>query len=215
MTQPRGLLIVFSAPSGAGKGSVRAAVMRRLPQLRYGVSVTTRKPRPGEQQGIHYDFIDEETFRNRVEAGDFLEWAHVYGHYYGTPRQPLFDWLQAGIDVIVEKDVQGAKALMELCPDAVYIFILPPSLSELRRRMVNRGTEALAARRQRLRSAREELFTVDRYDYCVVNHEIEQAAEQVCAIITAEKCRVDRLIRTGQRFWLEGLELHEEQGGCC
>ena len=205
-----GLLVVLSAPSGAGKGAVRAAVQRRMPELRYGVSVTTRPARPGEQHGVHYEFVDEETFRRRLEAGEFLEWARVYGHHYATPRQPMEDWLRQGIDVIVEKDVQGARTLMDLCPDAVFIFILPPSLEELRRRMLQRGTESPEARSQRLRSAREELHAVDRYDYCVVNDDVERAAGQVCAIIEAEKCRVERYVKHGHRFWLQGLDRNGE-----
>ncbi|MFO7245181.1 MAG: guanylate kinase [Thermaerobacter sp.] len=201
-----GLLVVLSAPSGAGKGAVRAAVQRRLPDLRYGVSVTTRPPRPGEQHGVHYEFVDHDTFEERVRRGDFLEWADVYGHRYGTPRQPMEDWLRRGIDVIVEKDVQGARTLMDLLPDAVYVFILPPSLAELRRRITMRGTESDEARQQRLRSAREELRTVERYDYCIVNDDVEQAADQLCAIITAEKLRVERFVRHNQRFWLAEID---------
>ena len=201
-----GLLVVLSAPSGAGKGAVRAAVQRRRPELRYGVSVTTRPARPGEQHGVHYEFVDEATFERRVRAGEFLEWATVYGHRYGTPRQPLEDWLREGYDVIVEKDVQGARTLMELLPDAVYVFILPPSLEELRRRMIGRGTESPEARRQRLRSAREELHAVDRYDYCIVNDDVERAADLLCAVIDAEKAKVERFIKYGHRFWLDGIE---------
>lgn len=206
-----GLLVVLSAPSGAGKGAIRAAVQRRLPELRYGVSVTTRRPRPGEEHGVHYEFVDVETFERRVQNGDFLEWAEVYGNRYGTPRRPMEDWLRQGIDVIVEKDVQGARTLMDLLPDAVYVFVLPPSLAELRRRMVSRGTESPEARRQRLRSAREELHAVDRYDYCIVNDDVERAADQLCAVIAAEKLRVERFVRHGQRFWLE--EIDTEDGG--
>ncbi|HEX6989642.1 MAG TPA: guanylate kinase [Bacillota bacterium] len=200
-----GLLVVLSAPSGAGKGAIRAAVQRRMPDLRYGVSVTTRRARPGEEHGVHYEFVDEATFERKVQQGEFLEWADVYGNRYGTPRQPMEDWLRQGIDVIVEKDVQGARALMDLLPDAVYVFILPPSLEELRRRMIQRGTESPEARRQRLRSAREELLAVDRYDYCIVNDDVERAADRLCAVIQAEKLRVRRFIGHGRRFWLDGL----------
>jgi len=201
-----GLLVVLSAPSGAGKGAIRAAVQRRLPGLRYGVSVTTRQPRPGEQDGVHYEFVDQETFERRVRAGEFLEWADVYGNRYGTPRQPMEDWLRQGIDVIVEKDVQGARTLMELLPDAVFVFILPPSLAELRRRITRRGTESPEARQQRLRSAREELHAVDRYDYCIINDDVERAADLLCAVICAEKQRVERFVKHGRRFWLAEID---------
>lgn len=203
-----GLLIVLSAPSGAGKGAVRAALQRRLPELRYGVSVTTRKPRPGERHGIDYEFIDEETFRRRVEEGHFIEWAKVYDNLYGTPREPMETWLAQGHDVIVEKDIQGAQVLMEAYPDATFVFILPPSLEELRRRITNRGTESPEARQQRLRSAREELAVVDLYDYCVINDDVEEAAERLWAIIIAEKSRVQRYVKHGHRFWLSEVEPH-------
>ncbi|HEY8448929.1 MAG TPA: guanylate kinase [Bacillota bacterium] len=207
MTLP-GLLIVLSAPSGAGKGAVRAALQKRMPELRYGVSVTTRPPRPGERDGTDYRFVDEASFHQLVAAGALVEWACVYDHYYGTPREPMESWLEQGIDVIVEKDIQGAKTLMERYPDAVFIFILPPSLEELRRRMLRRGTESPAARNQRLRSAREELTAVDDYDYCVVNENVDEAARCVQAIITAEKCRVERYRKHNHRFWLKEFELN-------
>lgn len=205
MTMP-GLLIVLSAPSGAGKGTVRAALQKLMPNLRYGVSVTTRPPRPGELHGVHYEFVDEATFRARVEAGAFVEWAYVYDNWYGTPREPMESWLASGYDVVVEKDIQGARTLMKRYPDAAFVFVLPPSLAELRRRITSRGTESPEARQQRLRSAREELTAVDDYDYCIVNDDAEKAARRLCAIIKAEKLRVKRYIRNGCRFWLDEIK---------
>src|SRR5690606_38848509 len=148
-----GLLIVLSAPSGAGKGSVRRELAKLEPDLIYGVSVTTRPPRPGERDGQHYFFTDEEDFRARAARGELVEWSEVYGHLYGTPREPMETYIREGRDVIVEKDVQGARKIMALYPKAVTIFILPPSLEELRRRIESRGTESPEAQRQRLRSA--------------------------------------------------------------
>lgn len=200
-----GLLIVLSAPSGAGKGSVRAALQRRLSSLRYGVSVTTRPKRPGERDGIDYHFVDRATFTAMQQQGAFLEWAEVYGNWYGTPREPMMTWIAEGHDVIVEKDVQGAKTLMDNKVKAVYVFLLPPSLEELRRRIHARGTESEEARRQRLASAQTELAAVDRYDYCLVNHDVEQTAKALCAIITAEKHKVSRYLAAGCRFWMDDI----------
>ncbi|HLS88765.1 MAG TPA: guanylate kinase [Sphingobacteriaceae bacterium] len=199
-----GLLIVLSAPSGAGKGSVRRELAKLEPDLIYGVSVTTRPPRPGERDGQHYFFTDEEDFRARAARGELVEWSEVYGHLYGTPREPMETYIREGRDVIVEKDVQGARKIMALYPKAVTIFILPPSLEELRRRIESRGTESPEAQRQRLRSAGEELVWVKDYQYCIVNDDVAVAAADVAAIIRAERCRVQRYLDAGHLFWLEG-----------
>jgi len=207
-SEPRwpGLMIVLSAPSGAGKGAIRRRLQERLPHLRYAVSVTTRPMRPGEIDGINYHFVTPEEFHARVEAGYFVEWAKVYGNYYGTPREPMETWLREGHDVICEKDVQGALKLMDIYPEAVYIFTMPPSLEELRRRIERRGTESPEARAQRLASADCEMACVDRYDYVVVNDDLERAVDDIIAIIRAEKlrsCRQRHLVdqvRSGGRI---------------
>lgn len=205
--RPPGLLVVLSGPSGSGKGTLRRMVQELVPDLEYGVSATTRPPRPGERDGVDYHFLTREEFLRRVDAGDFVEWADVYGHLYGTPRQPMESLVAAGRVVIVEKDVQGARTLMERYPDAVFVFVLPPSLDELERRIVRRGTEPPEVRARRLESAREELAYVDRYDYCIVNEDgnPRSAAERLRCIITAERCRVRRYVAAGRRFWLEGV----------
>lgn len=200
----RGLLIVLSGPSGAGKGAVRSLLQQSRSEIGYGVSVTTRPKRAGEADGVSYHFVTREEFERRVANQEFVEWAEVYGHLYGTPRQPIEDWLAAGQDAIVEKDIQGALALKEHYPDAVYVFILPPSLDELRRRIACRGTESPEARQQRLESASEELGYVDRYDYAIVNDDLDEAARRLEAIIVAEKCRVQRQNRALQRCAQEG-----------
>ena len=187
-----GLMIVLSAPSGAGKGAIRQRLQERMPGLLYAVSVTTRPKRPGEVDGVNYHFVTPEEFQARVAAGEFVEWARVYGNYYGTPREPMETWLREGRDVICEKDVQGALSLMDIYPDAVYIFTMPPSLEELRRRIERRGTESPEARRQRLASADYEMACVDRYDYVVVNDDLERVVEDIMAIIRAEKLRTRR-----------------------
>ncbi|EKP93743.1 MULTISPECIES: guanylate kinase [Thermaerobacter] len=187
-----GLMIVLSAPSGAGKGTIRERLQKRLPGLVYAVSVTTRPRRPHEVDGVDYHFVSPEEFQRRVEAGELVEWARVYGNYYGTPREPMETWLREGRDVICEKDVQGALKLMDIYPDAVYIFAMPPSLEELERRLERRGTESEEARRQRLASADFEMACVDRYDYVVVNDDPDRAADDIVAIIRAEKLRARR-----------------------
>lgn len=202
-----GLLVVLSGPSGSGKGTLRRLVQELMPDVVYGVSATTRPPRPGERDGVDYYFLTRDEFLRRVERGEFVEWAEVYGHLYGTPREPMESLVAAGRTVIVEKDVQGARTLMETYRDAVFVFVLPPSLEELARRIQRRGTEPPEAREQRLRSAREELAHVERYDYCVVNEDGDprSAAERLRCIILAERCRVRRYLASGRPFWMEQL----------
>lgn len=203
---PPGVLLVLSAPSGAGKGTLRQALARRRPDLLYGVSVTSRAPRPGEKEGRHYYFTDRENFQEMIASGQLVEWAEVYGNLYGTPREPMETWLRQGRDVIIEKDVQGARTLMERYPDAIYVFILPPSLQELRHRIEGRGTEAPEVVQQRLRSATDELSRVDNYDYVIVNDDVAAATDKLWAILTAERARVKRYLAADCRFWLENME---------
>lgn len=212
MREP-GLLVVLSAPSGTGKGRLRRALQELMPDAVYGVSATTRPPRPGERDGEDYYFLSREEFLRRVDAGDFVEWANVYGNLYGTPREPMESLIAQGRTVVVEKDVQGARTLMERYPDAVFVFILPPSLEELARRIERRGTEPPRVREQRLRSAREELLHVERYHYCVVNDDLAAAAQRVRCIIMAERSRVQRYVASGRRFWLEQIQIPNTEGG--
>lgn len=189
----RGLLLVLSGPSGAGKGTLRKALIRRQPGLVYGVSATTRPPRPGERAGVDYYFLTAEEFQRRLAAGDFVESAEVYGSFYGTPRQPMETLLAAGQDVIVEKDVQGARALRQKYPEGVYVFIMPPSYRELCHRITERGTDSPEMVRQRLGEARKELQWASSYDYVVVNDCLDEAVARLEAIMMAEKCRPVRL----------------------
>lgn len=192
MSAAKGLLLVLSGPSGVGKGAVRARLLQRCPGFRYGVSATTRPRREGEVEGVSYFFLSPEGFRRCIDEGGFVEWAEVHGNLYGTPRQPMEDWLAAGIDVIVEKDIQGAVALKRAYPDAVYVFLLPPSMGALEERIAQRGTETPEVAAQRLAAAVFELSQVCSYDYAVMNDALDEAARKLEAILTAERCRVSR-----------------------
>ncbi|HHY95337.1 MAG TPA: guanylate kinase [Firmicutes bacterium] len=191
----QGLLVVLSGPSGVGKGRIRAALVEEMPELVYAVSATTRAPRPGEVNGVHYWFIDEAEFSRRRQQGEFVEWARVYGHWYGTPGPALRQLLGEGRTVIMEKDVQGARTLRGVFPEGVFIFISPPSTAELWRRQEKRGTETAAEISLRRQAARAELAEACWYDYVVVNDNLAEAVEKVRAIIQAEHCRVKRCLR--------------------
>ncbi|HHY47689.1 MAG TPA: guanylate kinase [Firmicutes bacterium] len=187
-----GFLVVLSGPSGVGKNTVVNEVLRRVPGLRYSVSVTTRSPRPGEVDGTNYYFVSDEKFRMMCEAGEFLEWARVYGHYYGTPRRYIEEAVTTGWDVILDIDIQGAMQIRRSWPSAVFIFLLPPSLSELERRMIERGVGDPGTKRLRLASAREELAAIKDYQYAVVNDRKEDAVEAIRCIIESERHKVER-----------------------
>lgn len=198
----QGLLLVISGPSGAGKGSICRELFRRNPQIVTSVSVTTRAPRAGEEEGIHYFFRTREQFEKMIENGEFLEHAEVYGNYYGTPRAFVREQMAKGRDVALEIDIQGALRVKERFDEGVFIFIVPPSMEELRARLVGRKSETEESLLRRFQSAYQELNFITRYNYVVVNDQIERAAVKVQSIITAEKCRVDR--NTGLNLLLQG-----------
>ncbi|MDN5293558.1 MAG: guanylate kinase [Eubacteriales bacterium] len=187
-----GLLIVVSGPSAAGKGTVCRELLNCQPDLVFSVSATTRPPRPGEVDGKNYYFISREEFERMVAAGEMLEWAEVYGNFYGTPRKAVVEWLDQGRDVLLEIDIQGARQVRRQFPRGVFIFLMPPSLAELERRIRERGTETEEAVQRRLASAAAEIAACREYDYVVVNDRVEDAVAKIRAIITAEKCRVER-----------------------
>lgn len=187
-----GLLIVVSGPSAAGKGTVCRELLNCQPDLVFSVSATTRPPRPGEVDGKNYYFISREEFERMVAAGEMLEWAEVYGNFYGTPRKAVVEWLDQGRDVLLEIDIQGARQVRRQFPRGVFIFLMPPSLAELERRIRERGTESEEAVQRRLASAAAEIAACREYDYVVVNDRVEDAVAKIRAIITAEKCRVER-----------------------
>ena len=187
-----GKLFILSGPSGAGKGTICKELLAQTSreEVQLSVSMTTRNPRVGETEGVSYYFVSKEEFLRRIEAGGLLEYAEVYGNYYGTPLQPVIEKLAAGIDVILEIDMQGALKVKENYPDGVFIFILPPSMSELRKRLTGRGTETAEAIEMRLGETLKELSYIDKYDYCVVNGQLDEAVSRVKSILTAEHSRV-------------------------
>jgi guanylate kinase len=188
----RGSLFVVSSPSGGGKGTLIQRVLKQVPNLSYSVSYTTRAPRNGEVDGREYFFVAPEKFEAMIAAGEFLEWAHVYGKLYGTSRMQVSREVFEGRDIILEVDVQGAESVRELVTNAVSIFILPPSLEILRQRLLTRGTDSAAELELRLRNAPQELEAYKAFDYVIINDEVERAAGQLACIIDAERARRTR-----------------------
>lgn len=188
----KGLLIVLSGASGTGKGTICKELLRREPNIAYSISATTRPPRMGEQDGREYYFCTREIFETMIADGAFLEYADVYGNYYGTPLQPIEERRAAGEDILLEIDTQGALRVMERCPDGTFIFLLPPSLAELRRRITGRGTETEEDLAVRLAAARDEIRLGMRYRYAVLNDTVAEATTRVQTILAAERFRADR-----------------------
>lgn len=189
----KGLLFVVSGPSGAGKGSICRGLSEKL-DIHLSVSMTTRAPRRGETEGTSYYFTTEEAFKEELERDGFLEYAKVYGNYYGTPKDRVKEQLEMGKDVVLEIDIQGAAQIRMNYPAGKFIFILPPSMAELRKRITGRGSETEESINLRMREALKEVAYIDKYDYCVVNGELDEAISRVEAIITAEHSRVSENI---------------------
>jgi len=188
----RGMLIVVSSPSGGGKGTLIDRVLKTVPNLSYSVSFTTRAPRPAEEDGREYFFIDRVSFEQMIERGEFLEWADVYGHLYGTNCNQVERERAAGHDIILEIDVQGAASIREKIPDAVSIFILPPSFELLRGRLLARGTDSAEALEKRMRGAPSEVEQYRHFQYVILNDDINRASQQLAAVIYAERARRER-----------------------
>ncbi len=188
----KGILIVLSGPSGAGKGTICKALLEKA-EFWLSVSATTRQPRSGEVEGKNYYFLTKEEFEHRIKKDDFLEYAQVYGNYYGTPKGNVIEAVENGKDVILEIDIQGALRVKETYPGGVFIFILPPSMEELKNRIIQRGSETPESLMTRFVSAYQEINYVSKYNYAVVNDTVEEAVKKIQAIIVAEKCRVDRI----------------------
>lgn len=189
---PSGLLMVVSAPSGAGKTSICREFLRIFPDVRFSVSCTTRPPRPGEVDGRDYLFISKEEFRARIARGEFVEWVENYGELYGTAKTTMDAFLTQGRDLILDIEPRGARAIREHYPHAAFIFILPPSLAELKSRLANRG-ESPAVVERRLRTSLDEIREALWYDYIVFNERLAEAVDRFRAVYIAEKCRRNRL----------------------
>lgn len=195
----KGKLFVISGPSGAGKGTICKEVLDGERNIKMSVSMTTRAPRDGEIDKVHYHFVDHEKFLTLIEDDGFLEHANVYGNFYGTPKKQVMEWLEQGIDVILEIDVQGALQVKKTYPEGVFIFILPPSIEELKKRIMGRGSETEETMARRLGAALREISCIDQYDYRVINEDLDTAIGCVRSIITAEQCtlndeEVDRIV---------------------
>ena len=191
--QRKGLLLVVSGPSGVGKGTLVKALMDRNPKIKMSVSATTREPRPGEIEGVHYFFKTEEAFKAMVDRGEFLEYIHVFGSkYYGTPRSFVEQHLENGYDVILEIDVQGAMKVKQAFPDAVLMFITAPSMIEIKSRLIGRGTETMEQVEKRFATAFEEIKMIPQYDYVIVNDVVDVAVHHMEAILEAERYRTAR-----------------------
>lgn len=184
----RGLLFVVSAPSGCGKGTILKEILKD-PRFYYSVSATTRSPREGEIDGVQYRFMDRGTFERLIEQGAMLEYAEYCGNYYGTIQAPIEENLAAGRHVVLEIEVQGAQQIRKLCPDAVFIFILPPGLDVLHKRLMDRGTETAEVIGKRVGRAREEMRYAPQYDYNIVNDVLADAVEDFRMVVRAEECR--------------------------
>ena len=189
---PRGLLYVVSSPSGGGKGTLIRRVLDVVPNLSYSVSYTTRAPRNGEVNGREYFFVNRDQFEKMVTAGEFLEWANVHGHLYGTARRQVTEEVASGIDIVLEVDVQGAASVRSLGLDSVSVFILPPSLETLRSRLIARGTDSPEQLAVRMRNAPEELSQYSTFDYVIFNDKVDSAATELAAIVVAERARRER-----------------------
>ena len=189
---PKGLLLVISSPSGGGKGTILKELFAQEENLRLSVSATTRQPRPGEENGKQYFFLSREEFETKIQTGQMLEYAEYVGNYYGTPREPVERWMDQGRDVVLEIEVKGGAQVKKLMPECVSIFILPPSMQVLEKRLRGRGTEEEATIQQLLAKAREEIPHAKEYDYVVFNDRLEDAVSDLRAIIHGEKLKFSR-----------------------
>lgn len=196
-----GVIFILSAPSGAGKTSIWRAALKRMPEVEFSVSLTTRARREDEVNGINYHFVTDEEFRQRVDRGELTESVENFGYCYGTPRAPLENAIGAGRDILVEIEVRGARRLRECYPrDSVSIFVLPPSFAVLESRLRKRGTENEAAIQRRLETAKSEMREYPEYDYLIINDDLDRAVDLLVAVMKAETSRISRL-REGFAPW--------------
>jgi len=187
----KGRLFVISGPSGAGKSTVISRFLKERPEIHFSVSFTTREPRVGEVDGVNYNFVNKAEFERMIAADEFLEYAQYVENYYGTSLKVIREKIEAGTDVLLDIEVQGAAKVREKCPEAVTIFLMPPSLEELKNRLCTRNTDKEAVILKRLEQARREFKELLHYDYLVINDEVECAVKELLSIFTAEECRVE------------------------
>ena len=191
----RGMLIVLSGPSGVGKGTVRKALFAEKDvDFEYSTSMTTRKPRPGEKNGVDYYFVSKEEFENSIQNGEMLEYAKYVDNYYGTPLKYVNQTLDEGKDVFLEIEVNGAMQVRANCPDAVFVFLTPPDLMELKHRLIGRGTDKMDVINKRIKKAVSEIAMMRNYDYAVLNDKVPLAVDRIKAIIRSERLRVSRVM---------------------
>lgn len=187
----KGLLIVICGPSGVGKGTVCKSLLNKNSNINLSISATTREKRKGEVEGKNYFFIKKSKFQNMIANDEFIEYANVYDNFYGTPKKYVLDNLKKGNDILLEIDIQGALQIKDRFPDGIFIFILPPSMEELRKRIIGRGTDSPSVIEKRLRCAYEEIDFIKEYDYFIINDDLDKATNKITAIIEAEKCRIN------------------------
>lgn len=215
----KGLLLVISGPSGTGKGTVCKKLCEQNPFLYYSISATTRPPRKGEKDNVNYFFLTEEQFLELRGKNAFLEWAKVYDNYYGTPSQKVQEKLDKGFDVILEIDIQGAKQVRNIAKEAVFIFLLPPSMEELWLRIQGRGTDGQEEIEKRFAAAHRELKEIWNYNYVVINEDVSEAVRKIGAILLAEKCSLlrneDVLLRLVEEGDIIDLSLHRRNVKKC
>lgn len=192
-TKKKGLLIVISSPSGCGKGTVIRSLLKKNNNLWVSISCTSREKREKEVDGVDYYFLTREEFENKIKNNEMLEYAEYINNYYGTPKDKVNEQLEKGLDVILEIEIQGALKIKEMYPETIFIFILPPNMEELKKRLSNRNTETQDKIDKRFKKAYTEINELSKYNYVVVNDEIETASDKINAIITSERCRVDRI----------------------
>lgn len=188
----KGILLVVSGPSGAGKGTICAAIRKVFPKLNYSISMTTRAPRKGEVEGTSYFFRTNEEFEKLIKEDAFLEYARVYDHYYGTPKKYVLDKIENGESVLLEIDIQGAMQVKQRYPQGVFVYVVPPSLDVLSARIHGRGTDSEEVIQKRLAKITDELAMAHKYDYIIVNDVLEDAVHKVCSILEAESCKLSR-----------------------
>ena len=206
-TREKGNLIVISGPSGAGKGTIIDKLKEINDNFWLSISMTSRDIRSNDIPDETYFFVSKEEFEDRIKKGVFLEYAMYNGNYYGTPKDKILDKLNEGVDVILEIEIQGALKVKELVSDAIFIFILPPSMNELKKRLVSRGTDSKEKILSRFKRAYQEINGVTKYNYVVINDDVERAVNKVNAILLSERCRVDRI----EEIYLNNMEeeIHE------